>query len=47
MKARMAVGDVYRMLTRYFSMMRQKRSGCGKSGAPSYITLVAPAESGP
>ena len=32
---------------RYFSTMRQKRSGSGKFGAPSYIRLVAPLASGP
>src|SRR5215204_5803975 len=31
-KARIAVGAVYKMLTPYFSMMRQKRSGSGKLG---------------
>src|SRR5688572_6038871 len=44
---RMAVGAVYRMLTPYFSMMRQKRSLSGQSGVPSYMTTVAPLESGP
>src|SRR5262245_31982208 len=42
MKVRIAVGAVYRMVTWYLSMMRQKRSTSGKFGAPSYMTLVAP-----
>src|SRR6185312_10561402 len=45
--ARMAVGAVYRIVTPYFSTMRQKRSGSGKFGAPSYIRLVAPFANGP
>src|SRR5918912_2503811 len=47
MKARMAVGAVYRMLTRYFSTIAQKRSSRGWLGAPSYMTTVAPLHSGP
>src|SRR5687768_6291032 len=43
---RMAMGAVYRMLTPYFSMMRQKRSLSGQSGVPSYMTTVAPLDSG-
>src|SRR4051812_34159684 len=46
-KERIAVGEVYRMVTRYFSISRQKRSGLGQSGAPSNISVVAPAASGP
>src|SRR5207249_9936865 len=42
MKARIAVGAVYRMVTPYFSTICQKRSGSGKFGAPSYISVVAP-----
>src|ERR1035437_3636052 len=45
--ARIAVGAVYRIVTPYFSTMRQNRSGSGKFGAPSYIKLVAPFASGP
>src|SRR6201999_609287 len=37
MKARIAVGAVYKMVTRSCSMICQKRSLSGKSGAPSYI----------
>src|SRR5262249_49072388 len=46
-KARIAVGAVYRIDTAYFSTSRQNRSGSGKLGAPSYIRLVAPLASGP
>src|SRR3954463_717027 len=46
-KARMAVGAVYKIVTPYFSTIRQNRSGSGKFGAPSYIRLVAPLASGP
>ena len=34
------------MLTPYLAMMRQKRSGSGQLGAPSYIKLVAPLANG-
>ncbi len=47
MKARMAVGAVYRMVTPCRSMMSQKRSFSGQSGAPSYSITVAPRASGP
>ena len=47
MKARMAVGAVYSTVTPYLATMRQKRSGSGQLGAPSYIRLVAPLASGP
>src|SRR4051812_19907534 len=47
MKARMAVGAVYRIVTPRRSMMSQKRSRCGQSGAPSYMMHVAPLASGP
>src|SRR4051812_1133618 len=46
-KARMAVGAVYRTVTPYFATMRQKRSGSGQFGAPSYMRLVAPFANGP
>src|ERR1044072_7217768 len=38
MNARMAVGAVYRIVTRYFSMIDHQRSLSGQSGAPSYRT---------
>ena len=42
MKARMAVGAQYRMLTLYCSMISHQRSHVGASGAPSYrIPVVA------
>ena len=47
MKARIAVGAVYITVTPYLATMRQKRSGSGQFGAPSYIRLVAPFASGP
>src|SRR6185436_7188326 len=47
MNARMAVGAVYKMVTPYFSIIRQKRSGSGQFGAPSYMRLVAPLASAP
>ncbi len=47
MKARIAVGAVYRTVTPYFATIRQHRSGSGQFGAPSYIRLVAPLASGP
>src|ERR1700731_1209494 len=47
MKARIAVGAVYRMLMRFCAMIRQKRSGSGQFGAPSYINVVAPLARGP
>src|SRR5215471_751106 len=47
MKARSAVGAVYRMLTLCRSMILQKRSGSGQLGAPSYIVEVAPFCRGP
>ena len=47
MNARIAVGAVYRMVTPWRSTIDQKRSRSGQSGAPSYITQVAPLASGP
>src|ERR1041385_8861999 len=44
---RRAVGAVQRIVTPYFSTIRQNRSLSGKSGVPSYMTTVAPLESGP
>ncbi|CAN5297700.1 hypothetical protein BH23ACT9_BH23ACT9_03970 [soil metagenome] len=46
MNARMAVGAVYRIVAPYLATMSQKRSLSGKSGVPSYITLVHPLASG-
>src|SRR5690606_36127766 len=46
-KVRMAVGAVYRMVIRYFWTSSQNRPRCGVSGAPSYITEVAPLANGP
>src|SRR6266540_7126280 len=40
MKARMAVGAVYRMVALRFSVMAHSRSLSGQSGAPSYMMLV-------
>ncbi len=40
MKARIAVGAVYRIETWCFSMIDHHRSLSGQSGAPSYITPV-------
>src|ERR1700684_720421 len=45
--ARIAVAELYKIETLYRSMISQKRSLRGKSGAPSYITMLAPFESGP
>src|SRR6266567_2189375 len=45
--ARIAVGAVYRILTRYSSMIFQNLSGSGQLGAPSYMIVVAPLASGP
>src|SRR5262245_28689201 len=47
MKARMAVGAVYRVFTRYFSIMLHQRSFSGQSGEPSYMRLVVPLARGP
>ena len=47
MCARIAVGAVYRIVTLYRSMISHQRSLSGKSGVPSYSTLVAPLQSGP
>src|SRR5262245_15543029 len=47
MKVRIAVGAVYRILTRWRSMIDQKRPKSGVFGAPSYIKAVAPFCSGP
>ena len=44
---RMAVGEVYRMVMPYFSIMLHQRFGYGWLGAPSYIMSVAPLMSGP
>ena len=46
-RARIAVGAVYRMVTPCASQIFQKRPPSGKVGAPSYIRMVAPAASGP
>src|SRR4051794_31494716 len=47
MNVRIAVGAVYRIVTPYFSTICQSRSLSGKSGVPSYRTLVAPLARGP
>jgi hypothetical protein len=47
MNARIAVGAVYRIVALWRAMIDQKRSLAGKSGAPSYISTVAPFSSGP
>src|SRR5215471_19123433 len=47
MNARIAVGAVYRIETRCFSMIDHQRSLSGQSGAPSYITPVVWFASGP
>ena len=47
MNARMAVGAVYRIVAPYFSISSQNRSRRGQSGAPSYMSTVAPFDSGP
>src|SRR4029078_8543767 len=47
MNARMAGGAVSRVGEADVSQMSQNRSFSGQSGAPSYITHVAPLESGP
>ena len=47
MNVRIAVGAVYKMLTRYFSTSSQNRPWCGVSGVPSYITWVARFANGP
>ena len=47
MHALMAVGAVYNIVQRYFSIISQNRSLSGKSGEPSYITVVAPLAKGP
>src|SRR5512138_172257 len=47
MNARIAVGAVYRIVTPWRSHISQNRSFSGQSGAPSYITHVAPLASGP
>src|SRR6185369_11023617 len=47
MNERIAVGAVYRIVTLYFSMIDQMRSGAGWFGTPSYMTAVAPHRSGP
>ena len=44
---RIAVGAVYRIVMRYFSTSSQNRPRCGVSGVPSYMTCVAPLDSGP
>src|SRR5688572_26073021 len=47
MNVRIAVGAVYRMVTLYLSTSSQKRPRCGVSGVPSYMSWVAPLDSGP
>ena len=47
MHARIAVGAVYIVVTRYFSTSAHQRSLPGVSGVPSYISEVAPLASGP
>jgi hypothetical protein len=47
MKARIAVGAVYRMLAWFRSAIYHSRSLSGQSGAPSYMMLVVWLESGP
>ena len=47
MNERIAVGAVYRIDTRCFSMIDHHRSLSGQSGAPSYITPVVWFASGP
>ncbi len=44
---RISVGAVYRMVTPYFCTISQNRPLCGVSGVPSYMTWVAPFDSGP
>ena len=43
----MAVGEVYKMFTPYFSTICHHRFGYGWFGAPSYRRMVAPLMSGP
>src|SRR5579862_7125922 len=47
MKARMAVGAVYKMVTPCRSQRSHMRSLSGQSGAPSYMRHVAPLARGP
>src|SRR3954468_7322106 len=47
MQVRIAVGAVYSSVTPYFWTISHQRPWCGVSGVPSYITWVAPFESGP
>src|SRR2546426_2933854 len=47
MKARIAVGAVYRIVMSYASIIRHQRSGSGQSGAPSYMKTDAPFARGP
>ncbi len=47
MNARIAVGAVYSTVTPYFTHRAQKRPRSGQSGAPSYMTAVAPFANGP
>ena len=42
LSARISVGETPSMFTRWCVTLFQSRSGSGKSGAPSYITIVAP-----
>src|SRR5512138_1863547 len=47
MRPRMAVGDIPRCVTRWRSTIDQMRDASGKSGVPSYTTIVAPIMSPP
>ncbi len=42
LSARMIVGETPSIVTRWRSTEAHSRLGSGKSGAPSYITIVAP-----
>src|SRR6185437_11978628 len=47
MNVRIAVGAVYSRVTLYFWTSSQNRPRCGVSGVPSYMSWVAPLDSGP
>src|SRR4051812_14210289 len=47
MNVRIAVGAQYRIDTLYLATVSHQRPLCGVSGVPSYMTLVAPLDSGP